>query len=213
MKKIIIALSTLSILSLSVAAYAAFGFKDLPENEWYSAAVMHMSNSGIVNGYPDETFRPNEKVNRAELSVMLLQTLRHLRDPETLCVVNPGITASGRPKLLVNNHYRESQQFLGAIFTADDCGLGNSLDKVWGVDLSANPRTYTLGSTVELSTYPTAKFRAALKEAGFKAICDGELEQSCTQWQLLGKNVPISKLLKLKDFAPLMVRDDCVYCG
>ncbi|MBB6674566.1 S-layer homology domain-containing protein [Cohnella nanjingensis] len=35
-----------------------------------------MSNSSIVTGYPDGTFKPNDRVSRAEFAVMLMYMLK-----------------------------------------------------------------------------------------------------------------------------------------
>ena len=45
-------------------------FSDVPSTSWFNAAVSTLSNAGIINGYPDGTFRPDEPVTRAEYAVM-----------------------------------------------------------------------------------------------------------------------------------------------
>lgn len=52
-------------------------FRDVPANAWYAWAVEDLSSKGIIGGYPDGTFRPSEKVSRAEVAVMLAQTLEY----------------------------------------------------------------------------------------------------------------------------------------
>ncbi|MEW9672577.1 trypsin-like peptidase domain-containing protein [Ammoniphilus sp. 3BR4] len=46
-------------------------FKDLPADHWAYPAVKSLSESGIINGFNDGTFRPNQYVTRAELSQIL----------------------------------------------------------------------------------------------------------------------------------------------
>jgi len=41
-------------------------FTDVSANEWYSQAVGYLSSVGVLNGYPDGTFRPNAYITRAE---------------------------------------------------------------------------------------------------------------------------------------------------
>ncbi len=48
-------------------------FTDCDEGSWYDEAVRNMSVAGIVNGYTDNTFRPNNKITRAEFVTMLMQ--------------------------------------------------------------------------------------------------------------------------------------------
>lgn len=43
---------------------------------WAEAVIHQAVDSGIVTGYPDGTFKPNDTVTRAEFAVMLVQTLK-----------------------------------------------------------------------------------------------------------------------------------------
>ena len=43
------------------------GFRDVPSNQYYSAAVAWASENGIVNGYIDGSFRPNDAVSMQEM--------------------------------------------------------------------------------------------------------------------------------------------------
>jgi len=45
-------------------------YPDVHSADWYNNAVSVMSNMGIVNGYPDETFRPNDAITRGELAAI-----------------------------------------------------------------------------------------------------------------------------------------------
>ena len=53
------------------AAYATSYFTDVPEGEWYEDSVSHLFDEGVIEGYEDDTYRPEAYVNRAELAVML----------------------------------------------------------------------------------------------------------------------------------------------
>lgn len=44
---------------------------DIPQNSWYGLALMNLDLLGIVKGYEDGTFRPNQPVSRAEFVVLL----------------------------------------------------------------------------------------------------------------------------------------------
>ncbi len=46
-------------------------FTDVPENTWYSDAVSWAAENGIVTGYTDGTFRPNQALTRAQFAVFL----------------------------------------------------------------------------------------------------------------------------------------------
>ena len=52
-------------------------FDDVPEDEWYSEAVRWASAEGIVNGYDDITFGPNDEVTREQLAAILYRYLQY----------------------------------------------------------------------------------------------------------------------------------------
>ena len=45
-------------------------FTDVNESRYYADALKYVVNAGIVNGYPDGTFRPNQPITRQEIAVM-----------------------------------------------------------------------------------------------------------------------------------------------
>ncbi|MDR1641227.1 MAG: putative Ig domain-containing protein [Clostridiales bacterium] len=47
------------------------GFSDVRADDWYSLAVEHLSKIGVINGYPDGTFRGDKFITQAELSALL----------------------------------------------------------------------------------------------------------------------------------------------
>jgi uncharacterized protein YkwD len=74
------------LLSLALTAAISIGafssgietclavFSDMPPENRYSTAVDYLSSAGIVNGYPDGTFRPEKTVNRAEFLKLVLES-------------------------------------------------------------------------------------------------------------------------------------------
>ena len=52
-------------------------FEDVAEDEWYSEAVRWASAEGIVNGYDDITFGPNNEVTREQLAAILYRYLQY----------------------------------------------------------------------------------------------------------------------------------------
>lgn len=59
-------------------------YSDVHSIWWYNTAVSTLSNAGIINGYKDGTYRPQEPVTRAELAVMLTRFLKtELKDSST----------------------------------------------------------------------------------------------------------------------------------
>ena len=82
-------LSRLSYADTSGCA-AGLTFKDTKKSAWYADAVGWAVSEGLVTGYTDNTFRPNAKVLRQELAVLLARflaaksiTLPEIDDPAT----------------------------------------------------------------------------------------------------------------------------------
>ncbi len=51
------------------------GFSDLPSSHWAYDTVMEMVELGVLSGYPDGTFRPNNTISRAEFAKIMVMTL------------------------------------------------------------------------------------------------------------------------------------------
>ncbi len=56
----------LTLLPLIVNAQATASFSDVPENHSVFTAVEYLREKGVLQGYADGTFKPENKVNRAE---------------------------------------------------------------------------------------------------------------------------------------------------
>ncbi|MGM9607160.1 MAG: S-layer homology domain-containing protein [Oscillospiraceae bacterium] len=48
-------------------------FKDVPDDAWYTMAVLTLDKAGIITDSDDGNFRPNDPITRAELAVMAAQ--------------------------------------------------------------------------------------------------------------------------------------------
>jgi len=48
-------------------------FKDISKNAWYASYVSYLEKYGIIKGYSDNTFRPDNKVTRAEFIAMTVR--------------------------------------------------------------------------------------------------------------------------------------------
>lgn len=52
-------------------------FNDLSKKQWFYKAVSAVSEAGLVGGYPDGTFRPNDKITRTQAFVILSKALKN----------------------------------------------------------------------------------------------------------------------------------------
>lgn len=72
----IFAFLTALLLSLQGTTFAAerLAFSDIAGSE-YEEQIDYLSENGIVNGYADDTFRPNNSINRAEFVKLIVEQL------------------------------------------------------------------------------------------------------------------------------------------
>lgn len=50
-------------------------FSDLPANHWAHDTILEMVGLGILSGYPDGTFKPNNTISRAEFATIMVKAL------------------------------------------------------------------------------------------------------------------------------------------
>ncbi len=72
MKKVLLLVVIITMLSCSVLAAS---FSDLASDHWAYKPISDMTAKGILNGYPDGTFKPNQSITRAEFAKILTNTL------------------------------------------------------------------------------------------------------------------------------------------
>lgn len=63
-------LSFLFGIAGAFAVVSQVEFTDVDYNSWYGDSVNRFAELGILQGYEDETYKPEEYVNRAELAVI-----------------------------------------------------------------------------------------------------------------------------------------------
>jgi S-layer homology domain len=49
-------------------------FSDIPNKFWAKKPIEYLATLGIMNGYPDQTFKPNKPLTRGELAALLVKT-------------------------------------------------------------------------------------------------------------------------------------------
>ena len=74
MKKIL-ALAAVAALTAGVSAYAANPFSDVTPNDWAYQAVEDLSEQGVVEGYPDGTFKGERNITRYEMAQIIARML------------------------------------------------------------------------------------------------------------------------------------------
>ncbi|MDY4877409.1 MAG: S-layer homology domain-containing protein, partial [Dialister sp.] len=74
MKKIL-ALAAVAALTAGVSAYAANPFSDVTPDDWAFQAVSDLSAQGVVEGYPDGSFKGERNMTRYELAQIIARLM------------------------------------------------------------------------------------------------------------------------------------------
>ena len=74
MKKIL-AIAATAALTAGVSAYAANPFSDVSPDDWAYQAVSDLSDQGVVEGYPDGTFKGERNMTRYELAQVIARLM------------------------------------------------------------------------------------------------------------------------------------------
>ena len=83
-----LALAVSSVPIIAPAYMKATTYSDVSESAYYYDAVQELAERGIVNGYGDATFKPNEVATRGQTAKILASIL----GLDTINVVDPGFT-------------------------------------------------------------------------------------------------------------------------
>lgn len=65
----------LSVAVFCIATTQAFAFPDVSDTHWAAAQIKILSEKGVIVGYPDGTFQPDDNVTRAEFAAMAIRAL------------------------------------------------------------------------------------------------------------------------------------------
>ena len=74
MKKIL-AMAAVAALAAGASAFAANPFSDVSTSDWAYQAVSDLSDRGLVEGYPDGTFRGQQNITRYELAQIVARLM------------------------------------------------------------------------------------------------------------------------------------------
>lgn len=89
-KSLVATLATALSLGTSAVTFAAASpFTDVPQDSWAYDAVTQLAQDGIINGYPDGTFRGQRNITRYEMAQMVAKAIAHedeanAQDKETI---------------------------------------------------------------------------------------------------------------------------------
>ena len=75
LKVIVTAIISFVMVTLGTLSFAATTFSDI-EGHWAKTVVEEMAAKGVLNGFEDGTFRPDESVTREQFAKILVETLK-----------------------------------------------------------------------------------------------------------------------------------------
>ena len=75
LKVIVTAIISFVMVTLGTLSFAATTFSDI-EGHWAKTVVEEMAEKGVLNGFEDGTFRPDESVTREQFAKILVETLK-----------------------------------------------------------------------------------------------------------------------------------------
>ena len=165
MKKIL-ALAAVAALTAGVSAYAANPFSDVTADDWAYQAVSDLSAQGVVEGYPDGTFKGERNMTRYELA----QIVARLRAKEDQLNAEQQATldklAGEYADELANLGVRVSnlEKKVGNLYWSGDARMRYQ-DKAEGADSWNGRVRLNVKGQVNESTYVQGRF---LNEMNFK---------------------------------------------
>ncbi|NOU93232.1 hypothetical protein GC093_08360 [Paenibacillus sp. LMG 31456] len=68
--------AALLVRSLGLVEVKADGFRDVQPSDWFAGAVGTAYKAGLITGYEDGTFKPNDKINREQMVAMMIRAMR-----------------------------------------------------------------------------------------------------------------------------------------
>ncbi len=168
MKKIL-ALAAVAALTAGVSAYAANPFSDVSSDDWAYQAVSDLSVQGVVEGYPDGTFKGERNMTRYELAQIVARlmakedqlnaeqtaTLNKLAAEFADELANLGVRVSNLEKKVGNLYWSGDARFL----------YGNKAEKGESDSWNGRMRINVKGQVNE-STYVQGRFKNTMEFKG-----------------------------------------------
>lgn len=72
---ILLVIAMTMVIAIPVVAAQTGKFSDVPDGKWFTNAVNYCAQKGYVSGYENGTFRPDNKLTRAEMAVIMNKKL------------------------------------------------------------------------------------------------------------------------------------------
>ncbi|MGI6295847.1 MAG: S-layer homology domain-containing protein [Armatimonadota bacterium] len=131
-----------------VSCVSSDSFKDVPEDHWAAESVEILKANGVLQGYPDGTFRGDAAVTRYELAVALtsmIDYMEHSLKPEVESQKSQASTQPAKPSDKEKSKDAPAQALKDGGFIAADSVLLKDPDKT----ISASELSEALASVAK----------------------------------------------------------------
>ena len=71
-RKILLSIITILVVMIAFSISMAKEFEDVPETHWAHEYISKLSDRGVISGYLDGTYRPNNSITRAEFLKLIV---------------------------------------------------------------------------------------------------------------------------------------------
>lgn len=124
MKKRIAAIALCGCMTLQLTAWAAFSDMEEKRWDWARTAIESMTDSGIIKGYGDNTFKPANSVSRMEALIMMAR-VAGVDEAKNTKYVSAAVEAYKNDLLLYGTAYKREVSYLmyKGILTKEDLRL------------------------------------------------------------------------------------------
>lgn len=102
------------------------GFSDIKSNGWYTSYISYLEKYGIIKGYSDNTFRPDNNITRAEVVTVVNHATGRYADKE---YINDNLSVLNKFTDLKNNSHWGYYEIMEAANTHE--AVINSYTETW----------------------------------------------------------------------------------
>ena len=139
-------------------------FADVMPNRWSAPAVNRLADAGIINGFEDGTFRPEQPVTRAQFSKMLSLLLPEQEVPVKACAFSDVESSAWYADFVMKLAERGIVNGVGnglflpeaPITRQDMATMISRMIKIYGLELPEKNQPITFGDAGQIADYAAA---------------------------------------------------------
>ena len=202
-------INTAAMIIASAAAVSAAPFNDVSSSHWAYEAVSQMAEKGVIQGFPDNTYKGNQNVSRYHLAMMTARMLAYVEQNGTGSMANSDLQTL--EKLTVE--FADELALIGIKITnleddmkdvkEDVASLKNDVSSIKECMKNGSIDKVRLSGDVLIRNYGYVHDRGSLgnvdfgedhrhrTETGFRLQLDTDIDENVSaraRWNLIGNN-------------------------